>query len=132
MQNNTKIALFIATIFIIGALLIVGQKSPGTSGGSATNTNITNENGTQIIQIDARGGYSPQYTVAKANIPTVIRMKTSGTFSCASTLVIPKLNYRANLQPTGTVDIPLGAQKAGSDITGLCAMGMYNFNVNFN
>ncbi|MFA6445656.1 MAG: hypothetical protein WCW14_00185 [Candidatus Paceibacterota bacterium] len=132
MNKNTIISLFIAAVLIIGSILLVGQKNSSTTNNNPTNSNVSIENDIQIIEITTRGGYSPQYTLAKANIPTIIRMKTSGTFSCASSLVIPKIDYRSNLPPTGTVDIPIEPQKVGSEITGLCAMGMYNFSIKFN
>lgn len=88
--------------------------------------------GKQIIEISAKGGYSPRITMAKADMPTIIRMSTKGSFDCSSAVSIPSLGYRANLPPTGTTDIEVGVQKSGSILQGLCAMGMYNFQIKFN
>ena len=95
-------------------------------------TNITIVGGKQIISISAKGGYSPKVTEAKADMGSVIKVTTQGTFDCSSALIIPSLAYRKNLPPSGETEIELPAQKVGTSIRGLCAMGMYNFVVNFN
>ena len=88
--------------------------------------------GKQIIMISAKGGYSPKVTTAKADMPTVIKMDTQGTFDCSSALTIPSIGYRNNLPPSGETAIDVSPQKAGTTVRGLCAMGMYNFSINFN
>ena len=44
--------------------------------------------GIQYVDISAKGGYSPRVVTAKVSVPTVLRMKTSGTFDCSASLVI--------------------------------------------
>jgi plastocyanin domain-containing protein len=88
--------------------------------------------GKQIIEIDAKGGYNPRVTLVQADVPTILRMKTQGSFDCSSAVTIPSIGYRANLPPSGTTDIEVSAQKAGTTLQGLCSMGMYNFQVRFN
>jgi plastocyanin domain-containing protein len=88
--------------------------------------------GKQIIEIKAKGGYTPREILAKADVPTVIKVKTQGTFDCSSALVIPSLNYRKNLSPSGVTEIEVPPQKTGSVINGTCAMGMYGFSIKFN
>ena len=129
--KTTAISILVAVILIGGAMML-------SSGGKDSNTNIASANnvsvvdGKQIITISAKGGYSPKVTTAKAGIPTVIKMDTQGTFDCSSALTIPSLGYRNNLPPSGetVIDVPL--QQSGTIMRGLCAMGMYNFTVNFN
>jgi len=94
--------------------------------------NVNIVDGKQVIEINAKGGYSPRITTAKAGIPTVIKMKTNGSFDCSSALVIPSLDYRNNLPLSGETLIDVPAQKAGTKLQGLCAMGMYNFLIEFN
>lgn len=94
--------------------------------------NVKIENGKQIIEIFARGGFAPRLTVAKANVPTIIRVKTNNTFDCSSSLVIPAIKYYENMSPNGVTDIKLNAQKSGASIRGICAMGMYSFEIRFN
>ncbi len=93
--------------------------------------NVSTANDKQIIEIDAKGGYSPRMSIAKANVPTILRVKTSSTFDCSSSLRIPALSYSKNLPPSGTTDIEIPAQAAGSTLKALCSMGMYNFSVEF-
>jgi plastocyanin domain-containing protein len=88
-------------------------------------------NGTQFIDISAKGGYSPRKVMAKAGIPTILRVSTKGTFDCSASLVIPKLSYQKFLQPSGTEDITIPAEQARGILQGLCSMGMYNFQIVF-
>ncbi len=94
--------------------------------------NVSIVNGKQIITINAKGGYSPRVTTAKADIPTVIKVATNGTFDCSSALAIPSIGYRENLSPSGATEIEVPSQKVGTTMQGLCAMGMYNFAIHFN
>ncbi len=89
-------------------------------------------NGVQMIDITARGGYKPKQTIAKAGVPSVIRMKTQSTFDCSSALIIPSIGYSTSLPATGVTEIPVPSQKAGSILRGMCGMGMYSFSIIFN
>jgi len=129
-----KIAIitFLVIVIIGGValfLLLPRNTQPQVVGGQ---DNISIVDGKQIIEISAKGGYSPRTTTAKASIPTVIKVKTSSTFDCSSALTIPSLNYRNNLPPTGETSIEVSSQKPGTVMRGLCSMGMYNFTINFN
>lgn len=93
--------------------------------------NVKIENGKQIIEITAWGGYFPRQSVAKANLPTIIRLKTNKTFDCSAALVIPSLNVQRYLPQTGNTDIEIPAQKSNSSLRALCAMGMYYFEIKF-
>ncbi len=93
-------------------------------------TNVTIVDGKQIIEISAKGGYSPIKTTAKANIPTILRVSTNGTFDCSSAVRVPSLGISQNLPPSGTTDIDLGSPKV-SVLEGTCGMGMYPFQIDF-
>lgn len=125
----TVISIIIAGT-IIGGVLILGKDNGGKNSVANVN-NVTIVDGRQIIEIKAKGGYSPKISNAKAGIDTVIRVSTSSTFDCSSALVIPSINYRVNLPQTGTIEIPVTMQKTGTKLQGLCAMGMYSFSINF-
>lgn len=129
---KTIVGGIISGIVFVGlvVLLFGGAGNSNLSSMSAGN-NVSVVAGIQIVEITAKGGYSPRKSVAKAGIPTTLRMKTSGTFDCSGALVIPSINYQENLPMSGTTDIPLPAQTAGKSIQGFCAMGMYNFEVEF-
>ncbi|HEY4519839.1 MAG TPA: hypothetical protein VJH33_02275 [Candidatus Paceibacterota bacterium] len=125
-MKETVISIVIAGLLIGGAIVFT---SPSTT--TAVN-NVSIVDGKQIIEIGAKGGYAPKVSVAKAGIPTILRVQTRGTFDCSSALVIPSVGYRENLPPSAVTDIEVPAQKSGSTLQGLCAMGMFNFKVQFN
>lgn len=122
------IALVITTVLIGGAMLLTLNK-PSAQNGPPAGGNVTIVGGQQIIDITAKGGYIPRTSTAKAGIPTILRFHTSGTFDCSSYIRIPSMGLSKNLPSTGTVDIPVDA-KAGP-LIGMCGMGMYPFQVNF-
>ena len=129
MKNNyLLIFAFIIGISILGFLTL---SKPASSENSPNLNNVTENNGRQNIEIIAKGGYSPRVSLAKANMPTTLKVKTNGTFDCSSSLTIPQLNFTKLLSNSETIEIPLPAQKPGSVIRGLCGMGMYNFEIQF-
>ncbi len=111
-------------------LFFSGNKNSGDAAPSVRNVAMVD--GTQVITIGVKGGYSPAVTAAKAGVPTVIKMETAATFDCSSIVNIPSLGYRKNLPPSGETLIDVPPQKAGTTLQGLCVMGMYNFKVVFN
>lgn len=128
-MKSTVISIIIAGAIIGGAFMFA--RGSGTSEVASTD-NVAIENGTQIVTVTAKGKYSPHLTAAKAGMPTVLRVETNGTFDCTSQLTVPSMGYRKMLPPTGTTDIELASQQSGATIRGVCAMGMYNFEVKFN
>jgi len=129
-MKSVILSLIIAAIVIGGAVLLA---KGGNSNNLQSAPNIAAvSDGKQVIEIYAKGGYSPRVTIAKAGVPTLIRVKTQGTFDCSSALVIPNIGYRTSLPPSGVTEIEVPAQKSGSILQGLCAMGMYNFQIHFN
>ena len=121
------------TVVAIGGIAVLlrndGTEAP-VAVGNQTNVAITG--GKQVIQINAKGGYAPRVTVAKANMPTVINVQTNGTFDCSSALTVPAVGFRKNLPASGVTQIEIPPQQPGATIKGVCSMGMYNFAVNFN
>ena len=93
-------------MFIGGAIIFARNGAKTDTAVSQSNISIID--GKQIIEIDAKGGYSPSVTVAKADTPTIIKVKTQGTFDCSSALVIQSIGYRANLPPSGEtlIEVP--------------------------
>lgn len=104
-----------------------GIKSNVEEGGQ--NSVVTD--GIQYVTIVARGGYAPRKSFAMAGIPTKFIIKTGGTYDCSASLSIPSLNFRKMLPNTGETIVDAGIPKAGSQVTGVCAMGMYSFAVEF-
>jgi plastocyanin domain-containing protein len=122
----TVISIIVAGVLVIGAMFFNNQEQ------TVVLDNVKIEDGVQVVEIEARGGYSPRVSSAQAGMDTVIRMRTRGTFDCSIALVLPSVGYRNTLPNTAEIDIPIGAQEAGTVFRGLCSMGMYNFSVNFN
>jgi plastocyanin domain-containing protein len=131
MKNTKSIILSIlaAIILIGGAIYIANSKSSNqVEGGNINNVSIVD--GKQIIEIKAKGGFLPRKSIAKAGIPTILRLNTAGTFDCSSSVRIPSLNISKNLPPSGTTDIDLGSPALGI-LNGACGMGMYPFEIDF-
>src|SRR5215216_4301992 len=87
-------------ISILGLMFVLGAKGAGDNI-VADNSTISFEGDSQIIEITAKGGYSPKVVEAKANTATTLRMITKNTFDCSTALVIPKLGINKNLPING-------------------------------
>lgn len=120
----------IAAIAIIGGSIAISNSLSKSEAGSASNVSVVD--GKQYIDITAKGGYSPRNTFAQANVPTILKIDTNGTFDCSAAVKIPSLNYYTILPPSGTSEVEIPPQQPGSKIQGLCVMGMYNFSITFN
>jgi plastocyanin domain-containing protein len=131
-MKATVISILIGAVFIGGVIMLVGRNQGSNNPSSQVVNNVSVIDGKQTITINAKGGYSPKVTTAKAGIPTIIKVNTQGTFDCTAALTIPSLGYEKNLPPSGETLIDVPPQKAGTTMRGLCAMGMYNFSINFN
>lgn len=127
-MNSTSISIIVAGLLIGGAFLFTLGGSGAQNAPPANNVSIVN--GQQIIDITAKGGYSPRTSTAKAGIPTIIRFHTTGTFDCSSFIRIPSMGVSQSLPSTGTTDVTIADPKAGP-LQGMCGMGMYPFIVNF-
>ncbi|HAE36656.1 MAG: hypothetical protein UR85_C0004G0003 [Candidatus Nomurabacteria bacterium GW2011_GWF2_35_66] len=133
MKKNTIISIIIASTLIILAIIFTSGK------GEIQKQNIENEptlnnvsivDGKQIIEIKAKGGYTPRVSIAKADTPTILRFNTNGTFDCSSSVRIPSMGISKFLPQSGITDIDLGIQKTGT-LQGTCGMGMYPFEIQF-
>lgn len=76
-------------------------------------------------------GYFPAALKAPANTDLTLNLVTEKTYSCARDFVIPKLNFYQLLPDTGTVQVNIPAQKAGSTLFFTCSMGMYTGQIIF-
>ncbi|MFA6274239.1 MAG: cupredoxin domain-containing protein [Candidatus Paceibacterota bacterium] len=128
-SNNSNISIIISILF---AGLIIGGAIYFTSKNSEEKIvdNFVIIDGKQIIEIKAKGGYSPIHSRAKAGLPTILRIDTNGTFDCSSSVRIPSMNISQNLPLSGTTDIDIGIQEVGI-FQGTCGMGMYPFDIKF-
>lgn len=119
----------IALVIGIGIVFLGGSKNKSEAGGAAQNVEI--KDGIQYITVNAKGGYSPKVSNAKAGIPTKLIVQTDGTYDCSASLVIRSVGFQKILAQTGEEVIDLGTPKAGQPLQGFCGMGMYNFSINF-
>lgn len=110
---------------------VIGGFTPMPDAVAGVSSNVHVENGVQVIEIMARGGYKPEMTTAKANMPSIIRVKTNSTYDCSAALTIPSLNYKTRLPFSGTTEVPIPAQTADTEMLGVCSMGMDSFRVKF-
>ena len=76
-------------------------------------------------------GYFPQLLKASANEPVVLNLVTNKTYSCSRDFVIPSLNFYQLLPDTGTVQVDIPAQPAGTRMFFTCSMGMYTGTIIF-
>ena len=129
MNKPTIAAMLIGALLVGGAILFTGSASQ-TPAAVENIQNVTMVNGTQVIEIRAKGGYQPRKTVAKAGVPTLLKLETNGTFDCSSAVRIPSMSVSKNLPPSGTTEIDLGTPQVGT-LQGVCAMGMYSFTIDF-
>ncbi|MBI5004815.1 MAG: hypothetical protein HZC04_01345 [Candidatus Lloydbacteria bacterium] len=127
--KTTAIVIIVIGLLVGAFILLLGPVNTSESKGTVDNVSIVD--GKQIIKIGAKGGYQPKNSIAKADIPTVLRVETRGTFDCSSALAIPDIGYRANLPQSGVTEINIPPQKSGAVLQGLCGMGMYTFKVKF-
>lgn len=132
MNKTVSIIITLGLVVVLGIVFSGGNTIPRDDQNNIqAGKNVEIKDGVQYITINARGGYFPSVTNAKASIPTKLIMKTSGAFDCSSALVIRSLNYQKMLPQTGETEIDLGIPEIGKPLQGLCSMGMYNFTVNF-
>ncbi|OGI46245.1 hypothetical protein A2121_02950 [Candidatus Nomurabacteria bacterium GWB1_40_6] len=125
MNKTASIILTLGLVVAIGIVFWGGKEN------SESVQNVEIKDGVQYVTIDAKGGYSPRLSTAKAGIPTKLIVKTDGTYDCSSSLVVRAVGFQKLLPQTGETEIDLGIPEAGVPIEGVCGMGMYSFNVNF-
>lgn len=132
MNKTSLIIITLALVVGLGIIFMGGSKTNNTQTTSLESVqNVEVRDGVQYITIDAKGGYSPRSSTAKAGIPTKLIVKTNGTYDCSASLKIQAIGYQKILKNTGEEIIDIGTPKAGVPLQGLCSMGMYNFVVNF-
>lgn len=88
------------------------------------------ENGIQIIKMDQNAnGYEPSVFTIKKGVPVRWIINSKSSFSCATSLIVPKLNIRKSLS-SGENIIKFTPQEEGT-IKFSCSMGMFRgtFNV---
>jgi plastocyanin domain-containing protein len=130
MNTYSIFAVGVGAIIILGAM-VLREKSIDTQViPTQVTKNVTMEGEKQIVMIDAKGGYLPEVSVAKAGVPTMVRFNTTGTYDCSASVRIPSRDISEVLPQSGTTDIDVGVQQVGP-LEGSCGMGMYPFSITF-
>jgi plastocyanin domain-containing protein len=137
-MKSTSVSIIIVGLIIAGAILLTRNVSSNTqtdnianyNSNSSTTSNVSVVDGKQIIEIRAKGGYTPSKSIAKAGIPTTLRFITEGAFDCSASIRIQSMNILKLLPQTGATDIDLGNPET-TTLNGTCGMGMYSFAVDF-
>lgn len=125
-MKSTIVSILVAGVFIGGAIIISSRNQESNI--EIPINNVSVNDGKQIVEITAKGGYLPRKSVVSAGMPTVLRINTKGTFDCSSSVRIPSMNISQNLPPSGVTDIDLGVLSQGV-LDGTCSMGMYPFEI---
>ena len=99
-----------------------------TASASGMSASAPTANLTLMVQNE---GYFPQLLKASANEPVSLDLVTNKTYSCSRDFVIPALNYYQLLPDTGTVQVNIPAQPAGTRMFFTCSMGMYTGTIIF-
>jgi len=126
MNKTVSIIITLGLVIVIGIIFFGGVEN------KSVENNVEIKNGIQYVTINAKGGYFPKISTAKADIPTKLIIKTNGTYDCSAALVIRSLGFQKILPQTGETEIDLGIPKKGEPLQGICGMGMYSFLINFN
>lgn len=132
-MKSTYIAIGLSILLIGGAVVLTNSRANDRDNGvqAPAVSNVHMENGVQIVDLTARGGFLPNKSVAQAGIPTVVRFITKNTFDCSASVRIPSMDISRALPSNGTTDIDIGVQPVGT-FRGTCSMGMYPFEIAFN
>lgn len=131
MNKTVLLIITFGLIIGIGIIFLNGSSNGGETSLNQPGQNVEIREGVQYITIDAKGGYFPRVSSARADIPTKLIIKTNGTYDCSAVLIIRSIGYQKILSQTGEETIDIGRFQAGSSMRGTCSMGMYNFVVNF-
>ncbi len=139
MKLTTLLSLAAAVVLLAGAAIFLTSRRPSSpasvAASPAPGSVAVKEGGpdgsAQVINIVAKGGYTPTAAMAKAGVPVALKIRTDGTFDCTAAVRIPSLNWSKQLGPNEEVTLQIPAQNAGTTLVGVCSMGMNNFKITF-
>jgi uncharacterized protein len=105
------------TLMLQGLKASQAQASPRTA--------LPPSDGTTLYISAENDGYYPDVIHARAGTPVSLNMVTNQTYSCSRSFVIPELGVERLLPATGSENIQIPAQAAGTVMQYTCSMGMY-------
>jgi uncharacterized protein len=136
MRFVAAILLVLGLVTLDGGLNLMGSPysftnfARGLTTASDTGTPAPAPSADLILMVE-NDGYFPQTLTASANQPVVLNLVTDKTYSCSRDFVIPDLNFYQLLPDTGTVQVDIPAQPAGTRMFFTCSMGMYTGTIIF-
>lgn len=123
--------MFLIPLAFLGFLFFLMSGPSDSKSDSESVQGALMQGDTQVIEITAKGGYSPRSVTAKANTKTTLNMKTLNTYDCSVALIIRDLKVNETLPTNGTKTYEIPPQQPGTEIVGNCSMGMYGFKIKF-
>jgi plastocyanin domain-containing protein len=138
-STNSKVKIFLAVTSILCVSLVVGTIvifSKSSSNAAETKGVISSEyvqlsSSNQIVSVTAKNGFSPSKVNAKADTPTILKVKTDRTYDCSNVINIPSLGISRSLPVSGITEIEIPPQSAGQTINATCSLGQYFLQVQF-
>ena len=115
---------------LMGSPYSLTNLARGLTSASASGTSASAPSADLTLMVQNEG-YFPQLLKASANEPVSLDLVTNKTYSCSRDFVIPALNYYQLLPDTGTVQVDIPAQPAGTRLFFTCSMGMYTGTIIF-
>ncbi len=106
------------------------SQSESTAAAASPQQSAPVGDGDLILNVEDNG-YFPSTLKAPAGKALTLNLITDKTYSCARDFVIPAMDYYQLLPDTGTVQVSIPAQKAGSTLFFTCSMGMYTGQIVF-
>lgn len=133
MRFVAVVLLILGLVTLDGGLNLMGSPYSFTSIAQGLTETSASDSGTTasvppaaaltlMVQND---GYFPQKLVAIADQNVELSLVTDQTYSCARDFLIPDLNFYQLLPDTGTVQVDIPPQPAGTQMRFTCSMGMY-------
>jgi plastocyanin domain-containing protein len=114
-------------VLAISIALIFVYKAGGSSESNQIISTAKVENGLQIVDLVAKGGYFPRTIQVQPNMPIKLKVETKNTFDCSSAFQIPNLKISKSLPPSGVTEFNIPALAPGQSLEGNCSMYMYRF-----
>ncbi len=124
------VVVLLAILNIKGGLLLTGWQLPKIATESAPSATVEIVDGIQMVRMrQVANGYVPQVFNIKRDIPVKWIITSESSYTCAASLVVPKLGIRKYLEPGENIIefTPKDLGRLGFS----CSMGMYSgsFNV---
>jgi sulfite exporter TauE/SafE len=139
MRFVAVVLLFLGFVTLNGGLNVLGSpfsfenltRGLLPSKSQSVPVEVSAQSGSDVILKVGNNGYFPGTLKVAAGQAFTLSLVTDKTYSCARDFVIPALNYYQLLPDTGTVQIKIPAQPAGSKLFFTCSMGMYTGQIIF-